>query len=252
MDIYFKRNYMKRVIFTRSQINEVMDNEKTQVAFNGSNASEMGTNAQKQYDDAVKAGLNPNNIKMDGRSNTNNASDKDEVQVSFNTNNSNLRDSVTQTVQNAVSNGLDINKLNVVGNPEDINNGTNENYRVISKKKLEEARAKSILEGCRVVSKREISEDVRNATELLPDIDDFSYFNRTGHSDQAERFLANRVIRPTGKIDRNGARSLVENTYIRGLEAIDENVEDVWSVFEPEDIDGAGYLVRGTMVLKIV
>lgn len=158
MDIYFKRNYMKRVIFTRSQINEIMDNEKTLVTFNGSNASEMGANAQKQYDDAVKAGLKPNSITMDGRSNTNNANDRDEVQVSFNTNSGNLRDAVTQTVQKAEKNGLNMDHLNVVGNPEDI--GTNENYRVISKKKLEEARAKSILEGCRVVSKREIEKDI--------------------------------------------------------------------------------------------
>lgn len=173
----------RRFIFTKEQILEAIDDSnKTKIAFDGMNASEMGNNAQSEYNDALRAGLKPNAIQMDGKSTTNNATDKDEVKVSFDTTNGSLKDSVTNTVNNAVNNGLDINKLNVVGNAEDI--ATNESVKRYSKKQLKEMHAKKLTENCEVMTKKSIREKVfedkvRDAvrssimealTELSPDL----------------------------------------------------------------------------------
>lgn len=149
----------RRFIFTKEQILEAIDDSsKTKIAFDGTNASEMGNNAQSEYNDALRAGLKPNAIQMDGKSTMNNATDKDEVKVSFDTKNGSLKDSVTNTVQNAVNNGLDINKLNVVGNAEDI--ATNESVKRYSKKQLKEMHVKKLIENCEVMTKKSIREKV--------------------------------------------------------------------------------------------
>ena len=104
---------MKKIIITRSQLNEVEDVMKTQVTFTGSNANEMGNNAQEKYNDATRTGLKPDAIQMSGKSTRNNASDKDETTIAFDPTQSNIRGAVTNAVQNAVNNGADINKLNI-------------------------------------------------------------------------------------------------------------------------------------------
>lgn len=148
---------MKRIIITRSQLNEVMDSQKTKVTFDGTNASDLGANAQEKYNDAIRTGLKPNSIQMDGKTVNNNASDKDETVINIDTNQGNLRDAVTNSVNNAVNNGADINKLNIQGNSEDIMNGTNESKRY-SKQQVERARLYEMRKNGIVMTKKQLTE----------------------------------------------------------------------------------------------
>ena len=150
---------MKKIILTWHQLNEVMDSQKTQVSFNGSNANEMGANAQEKYNDALNAGLKPNTIQLNGKSVNNNASDKDETIINFDTTQNNIRDAVTKSVNNAVNNGIDINKLNVQGNSEDITNGVSES-KCYSKKQIERARLYEMRRNGKIMTKKQLRENI--------------------------------------------------------------------------------------------
>lgn len=152
---------MKKVIITRAQLNEVEDVLKTQVTFTGNNANEMGNNAQEKYNDATRTGLKPDSIQMSGKSTRNNASDKDETTIAFDPTQPNIRGAVTNAVQNAVNNGADINKLNVVGNSEDVSNGVAEGKRY-SKKQIEEARLYEMRKNGKVMTKKQLRESCNN------------------------------------------------------------------------------------------
>ena len=156
---------MKKVIITRAQLNEVEDALKTQVTFTGNNANEMGNNAQEKYNDATRTGLKPNSIQMSGKSTRNNASDKDETTIAFDTTQPNIRGAVTNAVQNAINNGADINKLNVVGNSEDITNGVAEGKRY-SKKQIEEARLYEMRKNGEVKTKKQLYEEILTREQL--------------------------------------------------------------------------------------
>ena len=156
---------MKKVIITRAQLNEVEDALKTQVTFTGNNANEMGNNAQEKYNDATRTGLKPNSIQMSGKSTRNNASDKDETTIAFDSTQPNIRGAVTKAVQNAVNNGADINKLNVVGNSEDVTNGIAEGKRY-SKKQIEEARLYEMRKNGEVKTKKQLYEEVLTRKQL--------------------------------------------------------------------------------------
>ena len=139
---------------SESKINEVMDSQKTQVVFDGNNANELGINAQEKYNDAIRSGLKSNAIQMNGKTVNNNASDKDETVIGFNTNEPNIRDAVTKSVQNAVNNGADINKLNVQGNSEDV---TNESKKY-TKQQIERARLYEMRRNGKIMTKKELRE----------------------------------------------------------------------------------------------
>lgn len=148
-----------------NKVNEVMDSQKTLVNFDGSNANELGANAQEKYNDALRTGLKPNSITLQGKTKNNNASDNDETIISFNTDTANIKDAVTNSVQNAVNNGADINKLNVQGNAEDILNGTNE-AKVYSKRNVELARLHEIKKNGKRMTKKQLNEEIQNSIEL--------------------------------------------------------------------------------------
>ena len=156
---------MKKIIITRKQLNKVnediADNSKTQVTFTGNNANEMGNNAQEKYNDATRSGLKTNAIQLSGKSIGNNASDKDETTIAFDSTQSNIRGAVTNAVQNAVNNGADINKLNVVGNGEDINNGISE-AKIYTKRQVEEARLYEIRKNGKIMTKKQLKESCNN------------------------------------------------------------------------------------------
>ena len=150
---------MKKIIITKSQLNEIMDSKKTVVTFTGNNANEMGTNAQEKYNDAIKAGLTPSSIALQGKSINNNASDKDEIEIAFDSNKSNIKDAVTSSVQQAVSNGVDINKVVAKDNTEDVTNGVSE-MRSFSKKNVEIARLHEMKKNGRVLTKKQLTEEI--------------------------------------------------------------------------------------------
>lgn len=150
---------MKKIIITKSQLNEIMDSKKTVVTFTGNNANEMGTNAQEKYNDAIKAGLTPSSIALQGKSINNNASDKDEIEIAFDGNKSNIKDAVTSSVQQAVSNGVDINKVVAKDNTEDVTNGVSE-MRSFSKKNVEIARLHEMRKNGRVLTKKQLTEEI--------------------------------------------------------------------------------------------
>lgn len=147
------------------QLKEVMDSQKTAVNFTGSNASEMGVNAQEKYNDALRTGLKQNAISLNGKSINNNATDRDEINISFDTSKGNIKDAVTNSVQNAVNNGADINKINVQGNAEDIINGTNES-KSYSKKNVEIARLHEMKKNGKRMTKKQLNEEIQNSIEL--------------------------------------------------------------------------------------
>ena len=147
------------------KLTEVMDSQKTNVNFTGSNAAEMGTNAQEKYNDALRAGLKQNSISLNGKSINNNATDKDEISISFDTNKGNIKDAVTNSVQNAVNNGIDINKLNVQGNAEDIMNGTNES-KTYTKKQVEKARIHEMKKSGKMFTKKQLTEEIVDSMDL--------------------------------------------------------------------------------------
>lgn len=136
---------------------------KTQVTFGGDNATEMGANAQEKYNDARKNGIKDGAIKMSGKSNNNNTTDADETTIAFDSSQTNVGAAVTNAVQNAVNNGADINKLNVVGDSEDISNGTflNESDKVYTKKQIMEARLKKMREEGKVMTKKQLRESFK-------------------------------------------------------------------------------------------
>ena len=136
-----------------------MDSKKTVVTFTGNNANEMGTNAQEKYNDAIKAGLTPSSIALQGKSINNNASDKDEIEIAFDSNKSNIKDAVTSSVQQAVSNGVDINKVVAKDNTEDVTNGVSE-MRSFSKKNVEIARLHEMRKNGRVLTKKQLTEEI--------------------------------------------------------------------------------------------
>ena len=150
---------MKKIIITKSQLNEIMDSKKTVVTFTGNNANEMGTNAQEKYNDAIKAGLTPSSIALQGKTINNNASDKDEIEIAFDSNKSNIKDAVTSSVQQAVSNGVDINKVVAKDNTEDVTNGVSE-MRSFSKKNVEIARLHEMRKNGRVLTKKQLTEEI--------------------------------------------------------------------------------------------
>lgn len=150
---------MKKIIITKSQLNEIMDSKKTVVTFTGNNANEMGTNAQEKYNDAIKAGLTPSSIALQGKSINNNASDKDEIEIAFDSNKSNIKDAVTSSVQQAVSNGVDINKVVAKDNTEDVTNGVSE-MRSFLKKNVEIARLHEMRKNGRVLTKKQLTEEI--------------------------------------------------------------------------------------------
>ena len=121
-----KKSQIKEIWRRRHSLTEASDNDKTTVAFSGDNANSMGTDAQEKYSNAVKSGINPSSIKLSGKSSGNNTDDANETTISADLSHGNIRDSVTNAINTAVSNGADLNKLNVVCNAEDINNGPNE------------------------------------------------------------------------------------------------------------------------------
>lgn len=187
---------MKKIIITRSQLNEVMDSQKTNVTFTGSNAQEMGNNAQEKYNDAVRSGLKPNTIKMDGKSINNNTSDKDETVINVDTTKPNLRDAVTSAVNNAVNNGVDINKLNVQGNSEDILNGNLGEGKSYSKKQVELARLNEMKKNGHILTKKELREafgEEYNLIEKLKNMNMFEVFEayRKTFGDEALQDLSN-------------------------------------------------------------
>lgn len=145
---------IKRIILTRTQLNEIMDNMKTNVTFTGSTPTEMGANAKQEYNDAIGSGLKSNAIAFTGKSPRNNATDSTEANISINTNTPDIGKAVTDAVTNYVNNGGDINKVNVTGNAEDITNGTTDESKTFSKKQIEEARLKKIHEGYKITKRK--------------------------------------------------------------------------------------------------
>lgn len=185
---------MKKIIVTKTQLKEIMDSQKTQVVFNGSNANELGINAQEKYNDAIKSGLKPNSIQMDGKTNNNNASDNDETVIGFDTSKSNIRDAVTNAVQNAVNNGVDINKLNVKGNSEDITNGVSES-KSYSKKQVELARLNEMKKNGKIMTKKQLRESFEsdNVISLIKNSNSFQAMEayRQTYGDEALQELSN-------------------------------------------------------------
>lgn len=186
---------MKRIIITRSQLNEVMDSQKTQVVFDGNNANEMGVNAQEKYNDAIRSGLKPNAIQMNGKSVNNNASDKDETIIGFDTNEPNIRDAVSNSVQNAVNNGADINKLNVQGNTEDITNGVSESKKY-TKQQVERARLYEMRRNGKIMTKKELRETFGEEENIISLINNSNSFQameayRLTYGNEALRELSN-------------------------------------------------------------
>ena len=156
----------KRIIISPKQLNEIMDNKKTTITFTGSNANELGQNAQEKYSDALRAGLNNNTISMQGKTTTNNASDKDEVNISFDTTKSNIKDSVTTAFQNAVSNGADPNKIAINGNSEDITNGVAES-RSFTKRNVEIAILYEMKRNGKTMTKKQLTEELLGNDESV-------------------------------------------------------------------------------------
>lgn len=173
----------RKIILTTKQLNEIMDNQKTVVSFGGNSATEMGMNAQAKYDDAIRSGLKSNSITLQGKSNRNNATDKDETVVAFDSSKSNIKDAVTSAVQTAVNNGADINKLSVKDNPEDIKNGVAES-KIYSKKTIESARLYEIRKNGRIMSKKQLTEEIlgdsMNVEQLLKNSNVFTALDAFG------------------------------------------------------------------------
>lgn len=186
----------RRIVISMSQLNEIMDNQKTSVTFDGDNANELGANAQEKYNDATRTGLKPDSISLNGKTRRNNATDKDETTISFDTNQGNIRDAVTNSVQTAVNNGADINKLNVVGNAEDIQNGMGES-KYYTKKQIEEARLYEMRKNGKVMTKKQLMESV-DCDELLALISNMTMFKvleafkMTFGQDAAEQLMFSR------------------------------------------------------------
>jgi len=155
----------KRDLEESKRLTEIMDSQKTVVTFNGTNPNELGANAQAKYNDALKTGLKQNSITLQGKTNNNNASDKDETIISFDTNKGNIKDAVTNSVQNAVNNGADINKLNIKGNTEDIINGTNES-KCYTKKQIQMARLYEMKKNGKVLTKKQLTEEIMSSINL--------------------------------------------------------------------------------------
>lgn len=133
---------------------------KTKVTFTGNNANEMGTNAQEKYNNAIRTGLKPGAIQMSGKSTRNNASDKEETTIAFDSSQQNIKGAVTNAVQNAVNNGADINKLNVVDNAEDVTNGNGIGEgKIYSKKQVEQARLYEIRKNGKIMTKKQFREN---------------------------------------------------------------------------------------------
>lgn len=180
---------------SESKINEIMDSQKTQVVFDGNNANEMGVNAQEKYNDAIRSGLKPNAIQMNGKSVNNNANDKDETVIGFDTNEPNIRDAVTNSVQNAVNNGADINKLNVQGSTEDITNGISES-RKYTKQQVERARLYEMRRTGKIMTKKELRESFGEGEDIISLIRNSNSFQameayRLTYGDEALKELSN-------------------------------------------------------------
>ena len=157
---------MKKLIITEEHLRlleDVADSKKTEVAFTGNNANELGANALEKFNDAKKAGLGPDKITMNGKTMNNNARKGEEVQVSFDTNTPSLQKSITDTVNNAVNNGIDINKLNVIGNPGDLSGTEIAETKTYSKARVEGMRLSEMKRKGTVIKKGQINE-VREET----------------------------------------------------------------------------------------
>ena len=144
---------------------DIPDSKKSIVNFDGTNANDMGVNAQEKYNDALKTGLKQNSILLQGKTINNNASDNNETIIGFDTNKGNIKDAVTNSILNAVNNGADINKLNIQGNAGDILNGTNES-KIYTKKQVEEARLHEMKKNGKIMTKKQLSEEIANSLSL--------------------------------------------------------------------------------------
>lgn len=150
---------MKRIIITNKQLNEVMDYQKTNVSFTGNTPTEMGANAKKEYDDALSSGLRSNAIAFTGKSPKNNETDATEATITIPSNTPDIAKAVQDGVTNYVNNGGDINKVNVVGNAEDITNGSTDESKRFSKRQIEEARLKKIRNEGFAITKKQLKEE---------------------------------------------------------------------------------------------
>lgn len=155
----------KKIIISRSQLSEIMDNARTPVVFDGSNAAELGSNADAKYKDAVNAGFKPDSISLQGRSSTNNASDKDETVIGFDSSKGNIKDAVTSAANQAVQNGVRLDKVVLQGNPTDITNGTSES-KCYTKKQVEECRLAEMRRNGTVMSKKELKESLQYDADM--------------------------------------------------------------------------------------
>lgn len=142
---------MKKVILTQEQIMEaIRDTDKTVVSFKGNNSTEMAQNAQAEFNNAIKAGINPNSITINGATANNNLTDNDSTTINIDSTQSNIKDAVKNAVDGAVRNGADINKIEVKGNAEDI--GEN---RVYTKKQVIESRLYNMRKNANIFTKEE-------------------------------------------------------------------------------------------------
>lgn len=146
----------KRVIVTKSQLTEIMDNQKVQVTFTGTNPNELGANAQKKVNDAQRNGVKPDAISLNGRTPTNNAPDNEETVIGIDTSKGNIKDAVNTATQNYINAGGDINKAVIDGSFGDIKNGTNES-RSFTKRQIEEARLAEMRRTGIIMSKKELT-----------------------------------------------------------------------------------------------
>ena len=177
------------------QVTEVTDNQKTKVVFDGNNANELGINAQEKYNDAIRSGLKPNAIQMNGKTVNNNVSDNDETVIGFDSNEPNIRDAVSNSVQNAVDNGADINKLNVQGNSEDITNSVSESKKY-TKQQIERARLYEMRRNGKIMTKKELREtfgEEENIVSLINNSNSFQAMEayRLTYGNEALKELSN-------------------------------------------------------------
>lgn len=147
----------KRLVISARQLNEIMDNQRTQVTFTGTNPNELGTNAQEKVNDAQRNGVKSDAISLNGRTPNNNAPDNTETVIGIDPTKNNIKDAVASAAQNYVQNGGDLNKVVIDGNPTDATNGANES-KSYTKRQVEEARLAEMRRTGTVMTKKELRE----------------------------------------------------------------------------------------------
>ena len=158
---------MKKVILNSKQLTRCINEEQSVISFTGDNAQEMGKNAAEKYNDAVRAGIKPSAIKISGQATGNNTPDNQEATVAFDTTQSNISDAVKNAVNTAVGNGADINKLNVVGDTDDVMNSEENESKAYTKKAIEEARLRKIRTEGQVFTKKQLNEEFASEKEFI-------------------------------------------------------------------------------------